>query len=112
MGSPGNVPGVQPAAFHVDGNGLLGGGKADNVGQDAHIHVELGEPVQLMEPVPREQQMALEFPNISAWVPDLFGPGAAEQGNPISRTLQMLHLSRATQPKAPKQKERQVIDDC
>ena len=60
-----------------------------------------------MEPVPKAKQMALEFPNISAWVPDLFGPGSADSGNIISKALQKLHLSRSTQP-AGKPKERQV----
>ena len=59
-----------------------------------------------MEPVPKAKQMALQFPNISAWVPDLFGPGA-DSGNFISKTLQKLHLSRSKQTSG-KPKERQV----
>lgn len=67
-----------------------------------------GAAQPIMEAVPKAKQLALEFPHISAWVPDLFGPGSADSGNLFSRALQKLHLSKSTQRHG-KPKQRQVL---
>lgn len=64
---------------------------------------------QLMEPVPQEKQLTLVFPHISAWVPDLFGPGSAGMdANIVTRSFQKLARGRSTQPNDGRPKERQV----
>ena len=104
---------VPSEAFHVDGAAqILGpqsvtGAAAMPAAKAEHIHLELGEPLQLMEPVPENKQMALEFPNISAWVPDLFGATSKKQSL-LGKAFGMLHLSRSTQPQNAKPRERQV----
>ena len=66
-----------------------------------------GADVQLMEPVPKDKQLTLDFPNISAWVPELFGPNsAAGKGGIVSRTLKKLTKRSSTRDSKPK--ERQV----
>ena len=97
---------VDGAAQHAGSQGVAG--VADMPAAKAeHIHLELGEPLQLMEPVPQSSQMALEFPNISAWVPDLFGATSQKQGL-LGKAFGTLHLSRSTQPQNAKPRERQV----
>ena len=108
---------VPSQAFFVDGSQQHVGaegvtGAADMPAAKAeHIHLELGEPLQLMEPVPKDKVMALEFPNISAWVPDLFGAASKKQSL-LGKAFGMLHLSRSTQPRNSKPRERQVCFAC
>ena len=97
---------VDDAAQNAGSQGVTG--VADMPAAKAeHIHLELGEPLQLMEPVPEELRLALQFPNISAWVPDLFGATSNKQGL-LGKAFGMLHLSRSTQPQNTKPRERQV----
>ena len=70
-----------------------------------HVTLDIGTHKQLMEDVPIDKRLTLRFPHISAWVPDLFGPGAAQGGNIFTKTL---HKLRGDKPKAEKAKERQV----
>ena len=66
-----------------------------------------GADVQLMEPVPKDKQLTLVFPNISAWVPDLFGPNsAAGEGNFVSKSWKKLTKRKSTRDS--KAKDRQV----
>ncbi len=66
-----------------------------------------GADVQLMEPVPKDKQLTLVFPNISAWVPDLFGPNsAAGEGNLVSKSWKKLTKRKGTRDS--KAKDRQV----
>ncbi len=66
-----------------------------------------GADVQLMEPVPKDKQLTLDFPNISAWVPDLFGPNSTSgSGGIMSSTWKKLTKRRSTRDS--KAKERQV----
>ena len=60
-----------------------------------------------MEDVPKEKQLALEFLNISAWVPDILGPKA--KGNFMEKTYKKLRKSRAKKPIEDKPMERQVL---
>ena len=70
-----------------------------------HVTLDVGTHKQLMEDVPIEKRLLLSFPHISAWVPDLLGPGSAEGGNIFSKTF---HKLKGGKPKAGKPKERQV----
>ena len=69
-----------------------------------HVTLDVGTHKQLMEDVPIEKRLVLSFPHISAWVPDILGPGAAE-GNVFSKAF---HKLRGGKPKPGKPKERQV----
>jgi hypothetical protein len=75
-------------------------------GSDYDVGAGAVQPI--MEAVPKGKQMALEFPHISAWVPDLFGPGSADSGNLFSKALQKLRLSKSTELQG-KPKQRQVL---
>ncbi|BDA45889.1 ABC transporter G family member 14 [Coccomyxa sp. Obi] len=67
-----------------------------------------GADVQLMEPVPKDKQLTLVFPNISAWVPDLFGPNsAAGEGNFVSKNWKKLTKRKSTRDIKPK--DRQIL---
>lgn len=70
-----------------------------------HVSLDVGTQAQLMEDVPAEKRLTLSFPHISAWVPDLFGPGAPQGGNVFTNTLKKLKGGKA---KGAKAKERQV----
>ncbi|CAL5220454.1 g2473 [Coccomyxa viridis] len=73
-----------------------------------HVTLDVGTHKQLMEDVPIEKRLLLSFPHISAWVPDLLGPGSAEGGNIFSKTF---HKLKGGKPKAGKPKERQILYD-
>ncbi len=72
-----------------------------------HVTLDVGTHKQLMEDVPTEKRLVLSFPHISAWVPDLLGPGSAEGGNMFTKAFQKL---KGGKPKPGKPKERQVIN--
>ena len=91
-----SIPSVLPAT----GGHLF---KADN--KPEHVALQVGDPRQLMEDVPMEKRLMLTFPHISAWVPDLFGPGAQQGGNFVTKAFQKL---KGGKPKPQKAKERQV----
>lgn len=120
-----NEPATVPSsAFYVDSasptdieqglqNGSMqGAGAAEHRKDKAEllsvVVSKTGADVQLMEPVPKDKQLTLEFPNISAWVPDLFGPNsAAAEGDIIRKTFRKLTKRRSTREAKPS--NRQVI---
>ena len=61
----------------------------------------------VLQDVPPEKRLTLSFPHISAWVPDLFGPGAPQGGNLFTRAYEKLRGGKSEQQKA---KGRQVIE--
>lgn len=89
-----------PSVLPATGGDLF---KADN--KPEHVALQVGDPRQLMEDVPMEKRLMLTFPHISAWVPDLFGPGAQQGGNFVTKAFQKL---KGGKPKPQKAKERQV----
>lgn len=69
-----------------------------------------GADVQLMEPVPKDKQLTLVFPNISAWVPDLFGPNsAAGEGNFVSKSWKKLIMRKSTRDSKAKDRQVQLV---
>ena len=73
------------------------------------VTLDIGTHKQLMEDVPNEKRLTLSFPHISAWVPDLLGPGSAQGGNIVTKAFHKLKGGKA---KTEKPKERQVRHIC
>jgi hypothetical protein len=120
MGKGNGAPATLPqSAFYIDNrlsntseNSAANGQLLPNHAEKAeHLAITVSNlpDMELMEPVPRDRQIALEFPNISAWVPDLFGPGSAGgESNTVTRTLRKLGKGRSTQPNDGRPNQRQV----
>ena len=66
--------------------------------------IDGAEAVQLMEPVPDSQQLAVEFANISAWVPDAVA--SAQKQSLLGKLTGKLRLGRSMESQSsPKEKQ-------
>ena len=103
---------VEHAAPAEAAGGIASGGHRSQTTMTAgdllkaeQVTLDVGTHKQLMEDVPIEKRLTLSFPHISAWVPDLLGPGSAQGGNIITKAF---HKLKGGKPEIEKPKERQV----